>query len=399
MASSEDRIMMYYINLIAESERREKEQQQQERSKDGRGVDRPPQDRRRAHTDEASAMTERASGPRKSRNDHGKKEKLKKRASSPTAVKSKKAKRKRPRQPEASPAPSSSSGINGGTDLVDDEELLIERRSTRNKFAIDDSPSLEEELHPKIVTISSGKLRDDRRPSSRAKQRKSKSNASRRRVRKPPADSSTDDDPGERKRRRLRVPSASSTDAEDEGSHASGGRRHKSADDSLDGVLPDWALEGAVRRSSRIREAREGSVVSDKSAGDEGSARRKRGRPRKSSSSSAEALKSPSRKTPATQRSATGGSSRSTSASKKSTERRRVSQVNRRSSWPPKTGSLEIKVSTVAPLNSDIGFLRMEMCPKAGWSRSGIWRRSIGLERVPRFPPLPLEAHSRDGFI
>ncbi|EER11552.1 hypothetical protein Pmar_PMAR017572 [Perkinsus marinus ATCC 50983] len=145
---------MYYINLIAESEKREKELQRSE------------EDRRRLRVGNPPGIDDRLAGLQKTRHEHNKKKK-KKRTSSPSEVKSKKAKRKRPRQqPEASPVPSSSSGLGGlAADVVDDEELLIERRSTRNKFAIDDSPSLEEELHPKIVTISSGKLRDDRRPS------------------------------------------------------------------------------------------------------------------------------------------------------------------------------------------------------------------------------------------
>ncbi|EER09902.1 conserved hypothetical protein [Perkinsus marinus ATCC 50983] len=93
-----------------------------------------------------------------------------------------------------------------------------------------------------------------------------------------PTESSTDGDPGERRRRRFRDEFTSSTDADDD------------IDSNLNGALPDWALEGAVRRSSRIREAREGSVVSDKSAGVETSTRRKRGRPKKNSA------KTPSKK-------------------------------------------------------------------------------------------------------
>ncbi|EER09901.1 hypothetical protein Pmar_PMAR018545 [Perkinsus marinus ATCC 50983] len=117
---------MYYINLIAETEKREKEQQQ--RSKDGHRADRPPQDRRRPRPDTAPGADDRLGSSRKGRNKHGK-EKKKKKTSFSSDKKSEKAKRKRPRQPEASSAPSSSSGLScGGNGLIDDEELLIERR-------------------------------------------------------------------------------------------------------------------------------------------------------------------------------------------------------------------------------------------------------------------------------
>ncbi|KAF4647919.1 hypothetical protein FOL47_003968, partial [Perkinsus chesapeaki] len=167
------------------------------------------------------------------------------------------------------------------------------------------------------------------------------------------------------------------------------------ADANLDDILPDWALEGAVRRSSRIREAREGSVVSDRSGGggdDFLERRSKKGRPKRDLDGGKTPSSKKKKKGGQQKSAAARGSSRSTSTSRKDSTRRRPTTKADRFLVRP-SGSGKININTVAPLNGDIGFLRMEMSPKAGWSRSGIWRRGITLEKLPLFPPLPLHSH------